>query len=325
MRQTTVLVAQLTVSAGIRAPMAHLADEVFFRLSEELTKQGVPQKVIADMFGFALRSYQRKVARLRQGSTDESTTLWEGVLAHIEDNEACTRADIVRHFSRDDPNSVRSVLRDLAQSGLVQEVGRTSEATFRSTPSSERAARAQSGDQEGLQTLVWLDIGRHPSSTIDELSGRLSLPAEELRSAVERLIEKGQVQRSEQGTLSAQKLFIPFGAETGWETAVFDHFRATCASIAAKLRLGPRAEEHDTTGGATFSFDICPGHPMEEQVMGLLRRTNQEVGELWDAVEAHNAKHALDPSAIEPVTFYFGQCTTPKEDSSETELEPETP
>ncbi len=66
MRQTTVLIAQLSATAGIRAPLSHLADEVFLSLSRELEEQGVSRKVVADMFGLALRTYQRRVQRLER-------------------------------------------------------------------------------------------------------------------------------------------------------------------------------------------------------------------------------------------------------------------
>lgn len=39
-RQTTVLIAQLSTAAGIRAPLAHVADQVFVELSRELEAQG---------------------------------------------------------------------------------------------------------------------------------------------------------------------------------------------------------------------------------------------------------------------------------------------
>jgi hypothetical protein len=35
-RQTTVLIAQLATSAGIRAPLAHIAGETFLSLTREL-------------------------------------------------------------------------------------------------------------------------------------------------------------------------------------------------------------------------------------------------------------------------------------------------
>lgn len=54
--QTTILIAQLSTAAGLRAPLAHIADQVFLELSREIERQGVSRKVVADMFGLALRS-----------------------------------------------------------------------------------------------------------------------------------------------------------------------------------------------------------------------------------------------------------------------------
>ena len=48
-QQTTLLIAQLATSAGIRAPLAHLADQVFLDLGRELEQQGLSRKVVADM------------------------------------------------------------------------------------------------------------------------------------------------------------------------------------------------------------------------------------------------------------------------------------
>src|SRR5687768_7502850 len=61
--QTTVLIAQLSTASGIRAPLSHVADQVFLELSREIEAQGVSRKVAADMFGLAIRTYQKKVQR----------------------------------------------------------------------------------------------------------------------------------------------------------------------------------------------------------------------------------------------------------------------
>ena len=50
-QQTTVLIAQLSTAAGIRAPLAHVADQIFVSLANEIEAQGVGRKVVADMFG----------------------------------------------------------------------------------------------------------------------------------------------------------------------------------------------------------------------------------------------------------------------------------
>ena len=64
MQQTTVLIGQLSTAAGVRAPLARIADQVFVDLARELESQGVGRRVAADMFGMALRSYQKKLRRL---------------------------------------------------------------------------------------------------------------------------------------------------------------------------------------------------------------------------------------------------------------------
>jgi hypothetical protein len=58
-RQTTVLIATLATAAGHRAPLARVADQVFSDLVGELKEQGLGNKVIADMFGMALRALLR--------------------------------------------------------------------------------------------------------------------------------------------------------------------------------------------------------------------------------------------------------------------------
>src|SRR3954469_21107826 len=82
-RQTTVLIAQLATAGGVRAPLAHIANQVFRELARELDAQGVSRKVSADMFGMALRSYLRRIAGLNESSTERARTLWEAVLAYL--------------------------------------------------------------------------------------------------------------------------------------------------------------------------------------------------------------------------------------------------
>lgn len=91
-RQTTVLIAQLATSGGIRAPLARLANQVFLELANELESQGVSRKVSADMFGMALRSYLRRIQGLSESSTERGRTLWEVVLDYLSQGEVRSRA-----------------------------------------------------------------------------------------------------------------------------------------------------------------------------------------------------------------------------------------
>src|SRR5688500_8003843 len=118
-QQTVVLIAQLATSGGLRAPLAHVAGQVFVSLAQELESQGVTKKVSADMFGMALRTYQRRTQRLSQSQTDRGRSLWEAVHEFIEQGGVVTRDDILQRFRHDDEASVRGVLRDLTESVLV--------------------------------------------------------------------------------------------------------------------------------------------------------------------------------------------------------------
>src|SRR5262245_39330723 len=113
-RQTTVLIAQLSTSTGVRAPLAHVADQVFFELAREIEAQGVGRRVAADMFGMALRAYQKKMQRLTESATARDRTLWEAVLSFIGEGEV-TRERIEQRFRHDGPREVGAVLNEIGR------------------------------------------------------------------------------------------------------------------------------------------------------------------------------------------------------------------
>ena len=117
--QTTVLIAQLSTASGIRAPLAHVADQVFLELSREIEAQGVSRKVAADMFGLAIRTYQKKVQRVTESVNANERTLWQLVLEHLQAHGALSRRELFDRFAREDPIVLGSLLTDLVSSGLV--------------------------------------------------------------------------------------------------------------------------------------------------------------------------------------------------------------
>src|SRR6185436_3375326 len=117
-RQTTILIAQLSTAAGARAPLARVADQVFLDLAREIEAQGVGRKVVADMFGLALRSYQKKIQRLSESATVKNQTLWQAMLDFLKDGSK-TRERILDRFHRDGDREVGAILNDLVSSGLV--------------------------------------------------------------------------------------------------------------------------------------------------------------------------------------------------------------
>src|ERR1044071_1292506 len=144
-RQTTVLIAQLSTAAGIRAPLAHVADQVFLDLAAEIEAQGVGRKVVADMFGLALRSYQKKVQRLTESATVRERTLWEAVLDFLSREGSATRERIFERFRRDSEHDVAAVLVDLVAQGLVYSTGKGKTAVYGASSETDRGRVVQHG------------------------------------------------------------------------------------------------------------------------------------------------------------------------------------
>ena len=312
-RQTTVLIAQISTAAGLRSPLARVADQVFLELSRELEAQGVTRKIAADMFGLALRSYQKKVQRLAGGVTYGDRTLWGAVVEQLRSQRGCTRGALLKHFAKEDEADLAAVLKDLVDTGFVSCTGRGAARFYELTSAHTREALAGEAELDTITGLVWLAI--YDQQLVEREALLASLPFGPVLSAqaIAVLLEDGRIERSVdpasgQEQLRCTRLMIPVGSERGWETAVFDHFRALATAVAAKLRLATgRSQLNDVIGGSTLSFSVAPGHPFEAEVYGLLQRVRGELNALWDRVSAHNAAHPLDPEQRVEVTFYFGQ------------------
>jgi hypothetical protein len=107
-------------------------------------------------------------------------------------------------------------------------------------------------------------------------------------------------------TFSSDRLEVPVGQAQGWEAAVFDHFQAMVSAISTKLSSRSlRSDHNDVTGGATYSIDIWPGHPLESEALGTLSRVRAMVEDLRDRVDATNA--SASRRAEDRVVFYMGQ------------------
>lgn len=308
-QQTTVLIAQLSTAAGIRAPLAHVADQVFVELSRELEAQGLGRKVVADMFGMALRGYQKRVQRLTESVTVRDRSLWEVVLEYVREREHVTRRQLLARFSRDSEAAVAAVLHDLVTSGLLYSSGQGQATVFRATAESALQALAGEGALDSLSAMACTMVYHQPGIGLRELAERLASDEALARKAVEQAIADGRLSADDPadlGGLRAAKLIIGVDAETGWEAAVFDHFQAMVGALAAKVRA-PRASHDDRIGGSTLTFDVSPHHPLEHEVLGTLARVRGDLNELWNRVCAHNEQQPINDQERVRVRFYFGQ------------------
>jgi hypothetical protein len=312
-RQTTVLIAQLATSAGMRAPLAHIANQTFLSLTQELERQGIGQKVIADMFGLALRSYQQKVARLSESATDRGSSLWEAVHGYLRTKPVIARADVLLRFSSDDQASVRGILSDLVDSGLAFRTGRGDATVYRLASAEEIAAASSADLSASAEALVWISVYHAGPLAPSKLAELVSLDSATLERALSALVADGRVQCElvgDQPQYRSEQCFIPLGQGVGWEAALLDHYQTVVRAIGVKLTQGKSsAFPADRVGGSTYSFDVWPGHPHAEAVYGLLAEHRKQISGLWSEVAAHNRENARRHGR-DRVSFYFGQMVT---------------
>lgn len=311
-RQTMVLIAQLATTGGHRAPLARVADQVFRDLTHALEEQGVRRKVVADMFGLALRSYQQKVRRLGETSAGSGKSLWEAVYSQLGEQTVLPRADLLERFRHNDPASVVGVAEDMVSSGLAFRSGRGDAAVYRLADSEDLARAMLRGSEQTRAAIVWSVVYREGPASERELEGHVELPEGELHDALTRLQRMGCIESEEvHGELrySSARIYLPLGDPMGWEAGLVDHYQAVVATICAKLRNGQtRATPDDQLGGSTFTFDVWPGHPHEHRVRSLLADHRRQLAALWDAVTEFNSSGR--PASHRRVTFYFGQTVT---------------
>ncbi len=310
-RQTTILIAQLATSGGARAPLTQVANQVFLDLVRELERQGVSRKVSADMFGLGLRTYQRKIQRLVESSTQRGRSLWVAVLQFLESRSSATRAEVLMQFAGDDETLVRSVLHDLCETGLAKARGSGAATRYSATPSEELMRPGQSKKEDGLDELLWALIYREGPVSLAALARRCG-GGEEIGPALQRLLEVGRVSRTEDELFRAESLVLPLGSPVGWEASVFDHFEALVSTVLCRLRVDrERTDMLDQIGGSTYTVEVWPGHPLQEEAVSTLSEVRAKVGELRERIEAYNREH-LVPEDHTKMLFYVGQCLIPQ-------------
>jgi hypothetical protein len=311
-RQTTVLIGQLATSAGLRAPLMRVADQVFLELVRELTHQGIRQKVVADMFGMALRTYQKKVQRLTESESQAGQTLWEAIYDKIAAAGVISRAEVLSLFAKDDDATVRGILQDMVESELVFESGQGSRLKYRVATKDDLAAMAKDDDAD-LAMFLWATVYRMGPAKLNDLCAALNLDPSSAKRLLDELISDGRVQvelnspDQVEPRYRATRLIMPLENRGGWATAIFDHYHAVIQTILSRLKGDdPEVPYPGKTGGSTWTFDVWPGHPFEEEVVGLLTELRGRVISLQERVFAHNAAEGR-PAQHGRVTFYLGQ------------------
>lgn len=322
-RQTTVLVAQLATAGGVRAALGHTANQVFIELSTELKRQGLSNKLIADLFGLSLRTYHNKIRRLSESSTDRGRPLWNAVLDFIQSQGAVARAEVLMRFCRDDSATVKSVLNDLVDSGLVFGKGKGEHLVYRAASAAELNMEVGSDAAEAREHLVWILIARHSPLGRKALLELSQLEPSVVDQALSKLLADGRVTHhaSTSDVYASSECVLPLGQTAGWEAAVFDHYQAVVTAICSKLASGTtRAEHGEHVGGSTYSVEVWPGHPLFAEALGQLQALRDNAQRLRQRVDELNRTLVRPNNTVLRVVTYVGQSVNDSNDNLENEI-----
>src|SRR5205823_3443393 len=130
--------------------------------------------------------------------------------------------------------------------------------------------------------------------------------------ALGRLRDGGRVTCDDAGAYRCQELVVPYGAPSGWEAAVFDHFQSVVRTICCKLRLDQTPKLKDSVGGSTYTFVVWDGHPLDEEAQRGLARYREYADDLRGRIDGHNADHGI-PAKHRKLIAYAGQCLVEEE------------
>lgn len=306
------LLAELATSGGVRAPLAELADQTFVHLAEELDRRGISRKVSADMFGMAQRAYLKKLQRLAKSSTEKGASLWQAVVFYLDKQGGASRAEVMQRFCRDDESQLRAVLFDLCESGLATMQGSGPAAHY----SLARLEAGRLDDSENFSDLVWLTIFREGPLSRDSLLENAAHRQGQVDAALASLVDTGRIvliQSAEGVSYVSTKFEIAPGQDSGWEAAILDHYQAMVRTVLEVLPgLTGTGETPSSAGGYTYSLDVWPGHPHEEEVAGTLNELRSRLSSLRKRVDDYNER-VTPPSVHQEYRVYGGQSMAERE------------
>lgn len=281
------LVARLATLGHARSLVADLPDRFFFHLANALEGQGLSKKLVADMCGLALRSYQKRLQRLAESRSDAGRTLWEAVFAFLHERGVTKRSEVERRFAKDDDQVLGSVLHDLVESGLVFRTGSGANSVY-------RAAREGELDQdlgfldESAEALIWLSIYRRGPVSFEALMAHhRGLEEARLEALLERLLGDGRITATPGERLyRCRQLLLPADPRAPGAAAIVDHVHAVFSTLGIALSLPPGDPQKAWTGGSTYTFEVDLDTPLGAEAQALLPRLRSELTALRASADA---------------------------------------
>jgi hypothetical protein len=194
-------------------------------------------------------------------------------------------------------------------SGLVFRTGRGTAVTYRAASEEEMGLQGSANAAQARLNRVWVAVNRLGPASAEAIAEMVPMAGDQLRVALDGLLEEGKI-RKEPGPPElylSQGCFIPLGTTGGWEAALLDHYQAVVTAMCSKLQLGAGSAAVDPVGGSTYSYFVWPGHPLEQEVFGLLRHLRDEAAGLRRRVDANNEQSEKTRDEMTRVIAYVGQ------------------
>jgi hypothetical protein len=306
-RETAVFVGLLATHTRVRPELASVTAEILREMTQLLHEQGLTQSSVAGMLNLTLRGYQRKLRRLQDGQHEPAaqSLQWQ-IYAYISresERVQVTREMILHQFRGLEQPVVLGVLTELQHVGVVKRCeSRHAQWYEINTEPGETGA--------ALQDLVHaLIVNRQPISEEQLRTDLRTITPAALTQILTALTTSQRAAPVEEDGVRVWRsgsILILEGDSAGWKAAVYDHLSAVLTALGTKLQLGSHPQARSLAGGATWWFEVWPGHPLNDEARGFLDDVRRRAVDLRQRIEAHNQTLTERPETLAEVRFYAG-------------------
>ena len=171
------------------------------------------------------------------------------------------------------------------------------------------------------EAYVWSFLYREGAADAARLAAACGMSASELSPVLDALVASGRVTKQDtpDGPLyRSSELVLGLDDPAGWEASVLDHFTALVKTIVAKLGRDQKASLADEIGGSTYHFVLWRGHPLEDEMLGELRRFQERMSALRKRVDELAAGGQMAGKRLR-VDAYHGQCVVEEDEGDDAE------
>src|SRR6185295_12541854 len=117
---------------------------------------------------------------------------WSAVLEFVQERSTVTRAQVLLRFPHDDAATVRSVLGDLTETGMIYQKGSGDGVSYRAAKAGDDDAVEDGRETLALANLFWITIARNSPIRLDRLRQLLRVEDEAFERVIAALAADGR-------------------------------------------------------------------------------------------------------------------------------------